>query len=67
MQLKVQAVHRVVRLLDQSEEFVALIEPLRLESPLALVQETEHRLNQIAKCGSLLGDAGAPEPPVNAG
>jgi hypothetical protein len=67
MQLKVQAVHRVVRLVDQSEELAVLVERLRLKSPLASVQETERRLNQIAECGSLLGDAGAPEPPVNAG
>ena len=49
MQLKVQAVHRVVRLVDQSQELAALVEPLRLESPPAAEQETEHRLNQVAK------------------
>ncbi len=53
MQLEVQAVHCVVRLLDQSEELALLVERFRLESPLASVQETEHRLNQIAERGGL--------------
>jgi hypothetical protein len=44
MRLEVQAVHRVA----------CLVEPLRLESPLASEQETEHRLNQVAGCARLL-------------
>jgi hypothetical protein len=49
MQLQVQAVHCVVRLLDQPEALGVLIEPLGLKSPLASVQETEHRLREIRR------------------
>ena len=54
MQLQVQAVHRAVRLFDQPEEFAVLVEPLRLKSPSASEQETEHRLNQVAERSSKL-------------
>jgi hypothetical protein len=54
MQLQVQAVHRVVCLVDQAEEFAVLVEALRLESPLASEQETVHWLNQITERGRLL-------------
>jgi hypothetical protein len=41
-------------LVDQPEEFAVLVEALYVKSPIAPVQETEHRLNQIAECGRLL-------------
>ena len=54
MQLQVQAVRRVVPLVDQSEELALLVERFRLESALASVQETEHRLYQVAERRRLL-------------
>ena len=54
MQLEVQAVHRVVRLFDEAEEFAVLVEPLRLKSLSASEQKTEHRLNQLAGRSRLL-------------
>ena len=49
MQLEVQAVHCVVRLVDQPEELAVLVEALRLESLSASEQKTEHWLNQLAE------------------
>ncbi len=46
--------HRVVRLIDQSEKLGVLVEPLRLKSDLASVKETEDRLSQVAECRRLL-------------
>ena len=52
--LSLQTVHCVVRLLDRSEKFAVLVEPVRLKSPLASEQETERRLNQVAERSRLL-------------
>jgi hypothetical protein len=45
IRLDVQALHHVVRLVDQPEEFAAPVESLRLKSPLAYVKGTENRSN----------------------
>jgi hypothetical protein len=48
------AVHCVAPVVEQSEEFSVLVEPLRFKSSLVKVQETEYRLDQVAECARLL-------------